>query len=158
MSQGVTKKTSVTEQRALVEGILKDENDAVLLLQRSEHETYAGQWQPPAGKIEYGEAPEDALGREFYEETGIEVEPRQPFDVQDYLVDGENTENGGARHSIIISYLVDPVDDVAPDDVTLSDEHQAYDWVQPDEAQDWNLVGTFYDTLDQLEEQGSYDP
>lgn len=132
------------EQRAVMEGILQYA-DAVLLLQRAENETYAGQWQPPAGKVELEESPVDALVREYYEETGLSVSPLEPVNVQDYVVD--------ERHSIIISYRVDTTEPFERDDVVLSSEHQAYDWVDPETAvqsEDYPLVGSFADTARQL--------
>lgn len=56
-------------------GVIVDESGRVLLLKRSEDRLYApGQWCWPGGKIEAGEAPEDALRRELREELDAEVE------------------------------------------------------------------------------------
>ncbi len=46
----------------------------VLVGQRPEGHTLAGQWEFPGGKIEIGESPEQALARELDEELGIEAE------------------------------------------------------------------------------------
>ncbi len=46
----------------------------VLVGQRPEGHTLAGQWEFPGGKIEIGESPEQALARELQEELGIEAE------------------------------------------------------------------------------------
>lgn len=46
----------------------------VLIGQRPEGHTLAGQWEFPGGKIEIGESPEEALARELQEELGIEAE------------------------------------------------------------------------------------
>lgn len=48
--------------------------DRVLVGQRPPGHTLAGQWEFPGGKIEKGEAPEEALKRELQEELGIEAE------------------------------------------------------------------------------------
>lgn len=149
------------EQRTLVEGILQNENDEILLLQRAEHESCAGQWQPPAGKIEYKEDPWDTVKREFYEETRLNVEPVSPPDgilnIQDYVIHDGNAGEDWApmddRHSIMISYRVEPVEAYGRDDVKLSEEHQTYDWVTPQEASEsskYDLVGTFQDTVELL--------
>ncbi len=144
------------EQRITVEGILQNADDEVLLLQRSEHESYPGEWQPPAGKIEYRESPWDAVAREVYEETGLAVSPVSPPDglinTQAYTNEYETTDDSSnGLHTIIISYRVDPVEPYDPDDVMLSDEHQAYDWVHPDEAPERELVGSFQETVELLE-------
>lgn len=66
----------------------------ILIARRGEHETYAGQWEFPGGKIETGETPVNALVRELKEELGLDVDPASmvslgkithaytPYDVQ----------------------------------------------------------------------------
>jgi len=46
----------------------------VLVGQRPENHSLAGQWEFPGGKIESGETPEAALARELSEELGIEAD------------------------------------------------------------------------------------
>jgi 8-oxo-dGTP diphosphatase len=46
----------------------------ILVGQRPENHSLAGQWEFPGGKIESGETPEQALARELSEELGIEAE------------------------------------------------------------------------------------
>lgn len=48
--------------------------EEVLVGQRPDGHTLAGQWEFPGGKIERGESPEIALSRELREELGIEAE------------------------------------------------------------------------------------
>lgn len=48
--------------------------DMVLVGQRPENHSLAGQWEFPGGKIESGETPEQALARELSEELGIDAE------------------------------------------------------------------------------------
>jgi 8-oxo-dGTP diphosphatase len=52
---------------------LFDVDGRVLLTQRPEGKAMAGLWEFPGGKIEPGETPEQALGREMREELGIEI-------------------------------------------------------------------------------------
>ena len=56
----------------VVAGFLKRGNQ-VLVGQRPETHSLAGQWEFPGGKIESGESPEQALARELDEELGIEA-------------------------------------------------------------------------------------
>lgn len=46
----------------------------ILIGQRPENNSLAGQWEFPGGKIESGETPEKALARELSEELDIEAE------------------------------------------------------------------------------------
>jgi 8-oxo-dGTP pyrophosphatase MutT (NUDIX family) len=158
------------EQRTLVEGILQNENNEVLLMQRSDDETCPGQWQPPAGKVEYDGTPEhpaETVVREFYEENGLDVNPVDPpeglINIDDYTLDGNNKkvdklvdgDLDDARHSIMITYRVEPVESYNPDDIQLSDEHQAHDWVAPGDAaasDEYDLVGTFEETAQLLDQ------
>jgi 8-oxo-dGTP diphosphatase len=52
---------------------LLNEKGAVLIAKRPEGRPLAGLWEFPGGKVEQGEAPEDALIRELNEELGIEI-------------------------------------------------------------------------------------
>jgi 8-oxo-dGTP diphosphatase len=54
---------------------LIDASGRVLLTQRPEHKQLGGLWEFPGGKVEPGEAPEDALIRELKEELALTVEP-----------------------------------------------------------------------------------
>lgn len=104
----------------------------ILLLQLSENKKHSKCWGVPAGKFEQGEAPENALRRELFEETGIFL-----------------TENTSV-HSIGQLYIRKPeidyvfhafkVDLESVPEIILSDEHIAYNWVSIDEAKKLDLL------------------
>jgi len=52
-----------------VDGVLIRDG-AILLVQRK-HEPFRGKWALPGGFVEYGETVEEAVLREFEEETGL---------------------------------------------------------------------------------------
>ena len=54
-----------------VAGIVRDADDRVLFIRRADN----GKWGLPAGAIDPGETPADAVAREVREETGLEVRP-----------------------------------------------------------------------------------
>ncbi len=63
----------MTEKRA-VTVIIENDNDEVLLMQRSEsEESESLKWENCGGKIEIDENPESALRREVKEELGVEL-------------------------------------------------------------------------------------
>lgn len=57
----------------VVAGFMK-KGGQILVGQRPETHSLAGQWEFPGGKIEAGETPEQALARELSEELGITAE------------------------------------------------------------------------------------
>ncbi|WDL98233.1 NUDIX domain-containing protein [Alicyclobacillus sp. ALC3] len=54
-------------------GTVVDEEGRCLMIQRTKA-PYVGRWAMPGGKIEVGEHPEQAIVREFFEETGLAAE------------------------------------------------------------------------------------
>ena len=58
---------------AVVAAILRDAG-RVLIVQRPDGAAMGGLWEFPGGKIELGETPEAALGREIAEELGVAVD------------------------------------------------------------------------------------
>ena len=54
-------------------GICRDGDGRVLLARNSDLSEFPGQWTLPGGGVEQGEHPDDAVVREFSEETGLSV-------------------------------------------------------------------------------------
>ena len=70
--------------RVRVCGILIE--DKKILLVR--HQGIAGKynlWSPPGGGLTYGEKIKDCLVREFREETGLEINPKRFYFLQEFL-------------------------------------------------------------------------
>ena len=57
--------------------LIKDKQ--VLICQRLARQSFAGQWEFPGGKLEAGETPQQALIREFAEESGLQTTDWQPL-------------------------------------------------------------------------------
>lgn len=67
---------SCGDERAIVDvavGILVQPNGYFLLTSRPQGKVYCGYWEFPGGKLEVGETVEQALGRELFEELGIDI-------------------------------------------------------------------------------------
>ena len=67
--------TPASSRRLLlvVAAAMLDSQGRVLLAQRPQHKQLGGLWEFPGGKLEAGEAPEDALIRELKEELDVTV-------------------------------------------------------------------------------------
>lgn len=94
----------------------------ILVLRRSELETVgAGEWEFSGGRIKFGESPENALEREVYEETGLNVKVKEITHASSFIVSED-------KNVIIIFYLCTSNHDM----VSLSTEHGDYMWVRPE--------------------------
>lgn len=65
--------STITDRVQVVAGILRDDDACVLIAERLGDSAFVDLWEFPGGKIEAGEAPEEALRRELKEELGIEI-------------------------------------------------------------------------------------
>jgi 8-oxo-dGTP diphosphatase len=63
----------------VVAAVLRDAAGRVLLAQRGPGRDLAGLWEFPGGKVEPGEAPQQALARELHEELGLRLLSAQPL-------------------------------------------------------------------------------
>ncbi len=99
----------------------------VLVLQRSPDATRPGSWELVYGKIDAGERPERAAVRELREETGLEVQALYNIRVNSFYLHAAQT----VQMSIVFAAFV-----AEGSEVTLSDEHQRFEWLGLDEACD----------------------
>jgi type II secretory ATPase GspE/PulE/Tfp pilus assembly ATPase PilB-like protein/8-oxo-dGTP pyrophosphatase MutT (NUDIX family) len=97
----------------------------VLVLQRSPDASRPGSWELVYGKIDAGERPERAAVRELREETGLEVQALYNVTVNSFYLHTAQT----IQMSIVFAAFVGE----GPE-VTLSDEHQRFEWLTVDEA------------------------
>ena len=82
---------------------LRHDNSDVLLVRASILSSAAGLWWLPGGGIDWRESPEEAVGREFLEETGLTV---TSCDLLGVRSDVRERTNGEVVHTIRIIYVV----------------------------------------------------
>jgi 8-oxo-dGTP pyrophosphatase MutT (NUDIX family) len=97
----------------------------VLALQRSGDAIRASSWETVYGKIDPGERPEHAAVRELREETGLELQSLYNVTVNSFFLHATQT----IQMSIVFAAFVA---DESP--VTLSAEHQRYEWLNLEAA------------------------
>lgn len=108
---------------------LIDTDGRILMTQRPPGKRFAGLWEFPGGKIEAGETPEQALGRELWEELGVEPCERcfQPFNFVSYSYED--------FHLLMPFYLCRQWDGIV-----RAKEGQGIRWLWPDRIADLKLV------------------
>ena len=106
-------------------------NDKFLLLKirsRSGHD--AGKWEIPGGKVKRKEFFDEALRREFAEETGLEINIDSLYNVIQ-----NNYTACKTNESVKSIQLIMRVTSTS-DDVTISEEHDDYGWFTKEEIKE----------------------
>ena len=105
--------------------------DTVLLLKRSpDKEHLPGYWDPCSGRMESGETPEQAVIREAFEETGLNVEPLRVLDTFHFFYGLKREEFVG------MTFLCRP----GAGEVVLSTEHTEARWVKLGELDGYEMA------------------
>lgn len=79
-------------------------------------------WELPSGKREFFESSRECVRREVKEETGLDIEVRDPFSVFEYRVEKLNE----IRDTTQVNFFVSLIAEMR---VVISREHQAFAWV-----------------------------
>ena len=110
--------------KIVLTGILKDDNE-LLIVKRSENDDlYPGAWEFPGGHLENGETLKDGLKRELFEEIGFNTD-FEPIITHYY--DEIKEKNNELIHDLEIDFIINvKKEDV---NVVLSSEHCDFKWV-----------------------------
>jgi 8-oxo-dGTP diphosphatase len=107
----------MTVARALVES-----EGRVLLVRRAPWDTRPGMWELPGGKVDRGERVQRALARELEEETGLMLAECRRITCRDMI----SPRGRRIREHVYLTSAIGAV--------SLSDEHDAYAWVESPEG------------------------
>ena len=120
----------VTMWGLAVRGICEFNGKYLLLKIRSKSAHDAGRWEIPGGKVKKCEYFDNALKREYLEETGLEVDVDSLLNVvrKDYTACKTNEEVKSIQLIMKVT--------CQSDEVTISEEHDDYGWFSYDEVDD----------------------
>lgn len=110
-------------------------NNKILLIRESNRYvdgTNCGRWDFPGGRLKIGEHFEESLAREVAEETGLSVRIGRPLFVGEWRpkVKGEEWQIVGIFFEC----------SAENDCVKLSEDHDEFVWVAPDEYKNYDLL------------------
>ena len=111
-------------------GICEFEGKILLLKVRSKSSHDAEKWEIPGGKVKKGEFFDQALKREFKEETGLEINIDSLYNVvqNDYTACKTNEKIKSVQLIMKVSSTTDEVE--------ISAEHDDYKWFTREELKD----------------------
>ena len=110
-----------------VTAALLERDGKILLARRKAGKHMGNRWEFPGGKVQAGESPEQALGRELAEELGIETR------IGSYLGSARFTD--GSVDLEILLYRAEHLSGT----LTLR-EHEAIAWVDPGDLESYDLA------------------
>jgi 8-oxo-dGTP diphosphatase len=122
-------------QRVAMKAVLINKGKVLLVREAGTYKegTNKGRWQIPGGRIEPGEHWMDALKREVREETGItEFTWVKPI----YVAEWFPTIKGIPTHIVAMFHFCTTDTEV----VSLSDEHDAFEWVDLKKWRDFDVM------------------
>lgn len=111
-------------------------NESILLCRIASNYPGEGRWTLPGGGVQWGEHPEDALKREVFEETGLELGTFEFLGVDSRLYWDEHYESG--LHIIRMIYRT-PLEG-EPEVTEIDGSVDAVRWVRFGEANEISVV------------------
>ena len=111
-----------------VRGICEVNGKILLLKVRSESSHDAGKWEIPGGKVKKCEFFDDALRREYLEETGLEITIESLYNVIQNKYTACKTNEEVKSIQLIMKVTS------TGDEVAISPEHDEYGWFTGEEV------------------------
>ncbi|HSD55849.1 MAG TPA: NUDIX hydrolase [Candidatus Saccharimonadales bacterium] len=126
---------SVPILQVAAKAVIVNDEGKVLIVRESVNDpnnTQVGLWGLPGGRLEPGEAFLDGLKREALEEVGLNIEAGRPLCMGEW----HPTIQGIPHHIIAFFVRCKPL----TTNVQLSDEHDAYEWLDLNELDKYALM------------------
>lgn len=122
-------------------GIVHYKNKVLLVRESDAYKDGAecGKWDVVGGRLEAGETVRDALVREVKEESGLDIVPGEVVAV----FDGFPKIKGELCHVVRVYFMAA----AQSDQVLLSSDHDAYEWIDPATIGDRVLVNDMIEVL-----------
>lgn len=130
-------------RKLVVAGLITTTDGLVLVTQRRADQSLPLKWELPGGKIEAGEAPEQALARELVEEIGVRVRIGRIWDVLFH-----------AYEAFDLIMLVYPCRLLPGEDVRCL-EVEDFAWCQVHELGRYDILPADRPLIERLEEEGT---
>lgn len=121
--------------KVAAKAVIINKRAKILLLREAntyEEGTNIGRYQIPGGRLDPGESYNEGLKREAKEETGLDVEPLYPL----YVGEWKPTIKDKPHHIVAIFTVCK----ATSEKITLSEEHDKYFWIGPDELSDYDIT------------------
>lgn len=109
------------KQLISVRALVQKDNKTLLLKRATGRESILGKFELPGGKLDYGEQPEDAIGRYLYDDAGLQIQSSQLYDVLTYI----DHDDRDIQYTFIL-YLVSLRN--SSDKIALSSNYSEYTW------------------------------
>lgn len=111
-----------------------------VLLVKRKHEPFKGMWCIPGGFLNMDEELDECAARELYEETGVDIEPR---DLQQVFTVGDKDRDPRGRIIAVVYTTV--VDNLENHTLCANDDAEEVDWFSMDELP--KLAADHLDTI-----------
>jgi 8-oxo-dGTP diphosphatase len=120
--------------RLATKALIVNDQGKILVLREAVYDdgTNTGRYHLPGGRINPGEAFIDGLRREVIEETGLEIEGGKPLYVGEWWPVIKDIPN----QIVAIFFVCKPL----TTQVRLSEEHDEFKWISPEEALELDLM------------------